>query len=112
MKAILHKAGGQRLGVMALALAAFAGMSVVVADSDSELDHERARGAYERGEVRSLSEIMDQVRAQVDGEIVEAEFEREHGRWIYELKIIERSGRLLELYVDAETAEIIKVEED
>jgi len=105
-------AAAQRLGVVALALAAMAGMSAVVADSDDERDHEKARGAYERGEVRSLSEIIDRVSSQVDGEIVEAEFEREHGRWIYELKIIERSGRLLELYVDAETAEIIKVEED
>ena len=41
-----------------------------------------------------------------------SELEREYGKWLYELKIIEPSGRLLELYVDAETGEILKVEED
>jgi len=76
-----------------------------------EHDHDRARHALERGEVRPLVEILGRVAAQMPGEIVEVEFERWHARgarrWAYELVIISPDGRLREIYVDAATAEIL-----
>lgn len=84
---------------------------------DGEHDHERARYALRRGEVRPIAEILASVATQVPGEVVEVEFERgeqDHGppRWLYELKVIATDGRLLEVEIDAATGRILKVEED
>ncbi len=79
-------------------------------------DHDRARQALSRGEVRPIAEILARVANAVTGEVVEVEFERlrRHGdeAWIYELKIIAEDGRLLEVQVDAATGRILVAEED
>ncbi|WP_043752576.1 PepSY domain-containing protein [Imhoffiella purpurea] len=102
--------------VLAFCLPAQAGRHGRHWDEEDGHDHERARHALRRGEVRPIAEIIDSVAAQVPGELVEVEFERTHGhgppRWLYELKIIAPDGRLLEVLVDGATAEVLKVEED
>ncbi len=79
-------------------------------------DHDHARHALERGEVRPITEILARVATEVPGEVVGVEFERErrHGEpcWIYELKILAEDGRLLEVLVDAATGRILEMEED
>lgn len=71
---------------------------------------EDVRGAVERGDIRSLEQVLDLVRPQIDGEIVGVELEQEDGLWVYELRVADRRGRLLEVYVDAATARIVKTE--
>ncbi|MBK1717046.1 PepSY domain-containing protein [Thiocystis violacea] len=82
---------------------------------DAEHDHDRARQALSRGEVRPITEILTQVATEVPGEVVEVEFERSrrHGAeaWIYELKIMAEDGRLLEVQVDAATSRVLVAEE-
>ena len=46
------------------------------------------------------------------GDIIEIEFEHDDGRYVYELEIINPSGRVVEVKVDARTAEILEREED
>jgi uncharacterized membrane protein YkoI len=75
-------------------------------------DHDRARAALERGEIRPIGEILASAVAQVPGDVVEVELEREHGHWVYELKIIADDGRRLEVLVDAATATVIEAEDD
>ena len=87
-----------------------AGAAATRAD-DEDADHERARAALTRGDIRPLAEIYTLVRPRIDGEIVETELEREDGRWVYEIKYISRSGRMRELYIDAKTGKTIKTEE-
>ena len=53
-----------------------------------------------------------QVTMKGSGEVVGVSFERERGRWVYELKVVETGGRLVKLYVDAASAEILKRERD
>jgi uncharacterized membrane protein YkoI len=74
-------------------------------------DHDRARAALERGEVRPIGEILASAAAKVPGEVVEVELEREHGHWVYELKIIGPDGRMLEVLMDAATATVIQIED-
>lgn len=79
-------------------------------------DHDRARDALQQGEVRPMAEILQAVSAQVAGELIEVELEREGhrdgSRWVYELKLIAPDGRLLEVLVDASTGRLLRVEED
>jgi uncharacterized membrane protein YkoI len=84
--------------------------SALLADGDR--DHDQARWAVERGEALPLSDILARVRSDLGGEIVGVSFERKRGRWIYEFKVIGAGGRLVEVYVDAASAQILKREDD
>jgi uncharacterized membrane protein YkoI len=104
-------------GLLTGALVAQLGLSGVRADSEEhgeyeEEDHDAARAAVQRGEAMPLAKVIAAISAELPGEIVEIEFEREHGRWIYELKVIDQTGRLHEIYVDAATARILPYRDD
>jgi uncharacterized membrane protein YkoI len=100
----------RRTLLLALALA-FAGGGRALADDDGDHDdrddHDLARRALEEGDVRPLAEILAEVGGRIDGDLVGVEFDRINGRYVYELKVITPSGRLREISVDAQTAEIL-----
>jgi hypothetical protein len=41
--------------------------------------------------------------------VLELELERDDGRWIYEIKLLQANGQLLRLEVDAATAQVLQV---
>lgn len=84
----------------------------VESDREEEEDHTRARRALEEGRVRPLAEIIDSLESKLDGEIVGIEFEMDGGRYVYELKLVTHEGRLVSVYVDAETGAIIGRQDD
>ena len=79
---------------------------------DDDHAYDRARRAVDRGETLPIAELLERLQAQIPGEVVGIEFEREHGRWFYEVKIIDNSGRLLEVYMDAQTGAVLSMEVD
>lgn len=81
-------------------------------EDDPEPDHELARRALERKEILPLDQVLAAIRDRVPGEIVEIELERERERWIYEVEIIDETGRLRDVLVDATNAEIIGTEDE
>jgi uncharacterized membrane protein YkoI len=96
---------GRVLSALAVAALLFgAGSGPASADSD----HDAARRAVERGEIRPLNEILPSLRERVPGEIVGVELDREHGIWVYEIKVLDPGGRRTKVYVDARTGEILK----
>jgi len=78
-------------------------------DDDGE-DQAAAARARAAGEIRPLIEIIEHVQSAHPGEIVAIELERESGMWIYEVKLVETGGRLVEVYVDARDKTILKIE--
>jgi len=89
------------------ALAAFA----AEARADDHRDHDVARQAVERGEIKPLAEILQAVRDKLPGEVAGVKIEREGGRLTYELRIVGARGRLLKVHVDAATGEIGRIRE-
>ena len=73
-----------------------------------EADHDRALQAVQRGEALPLNALMGQVEALRTGQILEVELERKQGRWVYEVKKLETGGRLVKLYVDARTGQVLE----
>ncbi|MCD7107938.1 PepSY domain-containing protein [Rhizobium sp. DKSPLA3] len=76
-------------------------------DGDDRLDQEAARQALAEGRVRPLEDIIAHVRQTIKGDIIEIEFERDNGRFVYELEILQETGHLLEIVVDARTMDIL-----
>jgi len=93
--------------VLPFALAVFA----AEARADDHRDHDMARLAVERGEIKPLAEILQTVRDKFPGEIASVKIEREGKRLVYELRIVGTQGRLLKLHVDAATGAIDRTRE-
>ncbi len=88
---------------------------IVRADEEkghSARDHDDAWSAREGGSILALPEVLAIVDRQIEGEIIETEFENEDGRPVYEFKYVDRNGRVRELYVDARTGIILKDKPD
>lgn len=81
-------------------------------DHDHGHDHDRARRLLEQGDIRPLSAILAQVAGDLPGRIIATEFEREAGTYVYEFKVVDTRGRVREVYVDATTGRILKIEDD
>lgn len=74
-------------------------------------DHNRALEALQRGEVIPLEKVLATLRATNDGSVVSTKLEREDGKWVYELKLIGRDGRLRKIYIDAKTGVVLAEKE-
>lgn len=80
---------------------------------DDKRDQALARKALLEGRIRSLSEITEMVKPELPGTILGVELEVEDdGSFVYEFKVIDPSGKLKEVEVDATTAKILKIEDD
>ncbi|RJE89457.1 PepSY domain-containing protein [Paracoccus onubensis] len=76
------------------------------------LDAGEARAAVLRGEILSLDRILDILRKDFPGEIVEIQLELEDGILIYEFDILSPDGRLNEIEIEAATGRVLEVEEE
>src|SRR5690554_4111596 len=72
-------------------------------------DHDEARRALLSGKVLSLRQVLDIVAREYPGEPVEVEFEHDDGMYRYELKLLQASGRIIKMKVDASSGKIISV---
>jgi uncharacterized membrane protein YkoI len=81
-------------------------------DGDDAREQYDAREALRLGKIRPLEEIVAAVREKIAGDIIEIEFEVDDGRYIYEIELIQPSGQIVEIEVDAQTKDIIENEED
>ena len=95
-----------------LSLAVFTLLASPVRSDDDAADHNLARRLVAEGQIRALAVIVEEVKVQVPGEMLEVEFESEKGIYKYELKILRPDGKIQEVEVDARTGTILKVEDD
>lgn len=91
-----------------VAIAALAAPQVARTDDH---DHDEALEAVNRAEIRKLGDILAAVKDKLPGEIVGIEIERKHDVWYYELRTVDATGRIFEVYVDAKTAKIARIKE-
>lgn len=75
-----------------------------------KVDHEDARAARARGEVLPLARLLGRVDRDFGGRVIEVELERDGGDLRYELEVLLRDGRVIELEFDARTGELVRLE--
>ncbi|MDA1328487.1 MAG: peptidase, partial [Proteobacteria bacterium] len=87
----VHRMHHRTRWACALLLAGLLGLSV------AQADHDRARAALRAGEVLPLQVVLQRVQVEYPGRVLGIKLEREYGRWIYEVKLLDPSGRLNKL---------------
>ena len=73
-------------------------------------DHDRARAAVRAGAVLPLTTILERLEREHPGQVLEVELERDDGRWIYEIKLLQADGRLVKLEVDAASGAVLQAQ--
>ncbi len=81
-------------------------LNAAIADND----HTEARRLLEAGSIQPLEAIIESVKKQYTGRILEVEFEQEDGRYIYEIELLDATGVVREMEFDAMTGELIQTE--
>ena len=66
------------------------------------------RNAVQRNQILPLNQIKRLIRKHTRSEIISIELEKKRFGWVYEFKIVDRSGHLLDIYMDAKTGKILK----
>jgi uncharacterized membrane protein YkoI len=64
----------------------------------------------EAGRVLPLSQVLEDLRRRVEGEVIGVELERDDGRFVYELTLIRPSGQIHEAVIDAESGTLLELE--
>lgn len=81
-------------------------LTTVAARADN--DQDRARAAVQAGQVLPLRTVLERLEREHPGQVLEVELEREDGRWVYDVKLLQASGRLVKLALDAGSGEVLQ----
>lgn len=75
-----------------------------------KLNQDQVLEAVKNGQIRPLADVLAAAAVAVPGRVIRVDIERKHGRTVYEVKIIGNHGRVREVYIDAASLEVLKVE--
>jgi len=105
----------RKLRFIATAVLCCAGIGATVVTTQyafADEDHMAARKLRESGKILSLESIAGRARNHKAGEILETELELEHGRYVYEVEILDTAGKVWELKLDAGSGDLITMKLD
>ncbi len=81
-------------------------------DDDGEKhDHIEARHLLESGEILPLEVILNKIRDEFPGKIIEIELEKINQRIVYEIEILGNDGVIKGLFIDPKTGEVLYIDE-
>lgn len=76
------------------------------------VDPDEAYQLRREGKTLALEQVLQQANVRHPGTVIEVELEREHGRMVYEIELLDKAGVVWEMKYDAETGKIIEEEKD
>lgn len=94
--------------LLAALLVWLAVVALAPAQAQADSDHDRARAALQAGQVLPLRTVLERLEREHPGQVLEVELEPEHGRWVYEVRVLQNDGQLLKLELDARTGAVLK----
>jgi uncharacterized membrane protein YkoI len=80
-------------------------------DSDDD-DGSSARERVSSGAILPLAAILARIEPEFGARLIDADLKNRRGRVIYELEMLTRNGRVIDLQVDAATARVLDMEVD
>ncbi|MCO5102237.1 MAG: PepSY domain-containing protein [Burkholderiaceae bacterium] len=96
---------------VALAVASIGLATAVGADfahADDRIRRSEVRELREAGKILPMEDILSRTRSAQPGQVVEIELEREDGRLVYEVKLIDDADAIHKLELDAATGEVLR----
>lgn len=71
-------------------------------------EYDDIRRMRQRGDILPLETILERARRQRPGRVLETALEREHGRYLYSIEMLDDDGRVWELELDAVTGDLLE----
>ena len=96
-------------GWLCIGLVLLVSPSSVMAD---DIDHDDVLALTEQGVILPLQPLISDALGRYPGRFLEAELERDDGRYIYELEIVTHDQRVIELEYDAVSGTLLDVDID
>jgi len=89
-------------------------VSALLAVSPAQADESAsvARQLLKEGKIMPLQEILRKAKVIKPGQVIETDLEKDDGRYIYELEILDEQGQVWELELDAQTGEFVELENE
>ena len=81
------------------------GLMVLCGGVSSDDDHLKAKRLHKSGDIMAVEQILNKVQQHHHGRVLEVELEREDGRYVYEIELVDNKGEVLKLFFDAKTGE-------
>jgi len=100
----------RHLFAAAAAATALAGTALVAlpASASDRVRQQEVRQLRESGKILPMEDILGRARAAQPGQVVEVELERESGRYVYEVKVIDDADKVHKLELDAGSGELLR----
>ena len=99
-----------------LLFAAFCALAVAPAVLAGKDDHVEAQRLLAAGELLPLARVLEIVRREVPGPVVEVELEREDDdgppRWEYDVEVLMQSGVVRKVKLDARNGTVLRIKDD
>jgi uncharacterized membrane protein YkoI len=78
----------------------------------AEEDYREAQRLRQSGKILPLETIVQRAKAVRPGKLIDIELEREDGRYVYELELLDERGVIWELKYDAATGALLEQERE
>ncbi len=95
-----------------LAPALLALMMAWPAHAGRDIDQDEALRLVEQGELLPLQQILDDALGRYPGRLLEVDLEFDEGRYIYEIELVTRDRRVIELEYDGQTGRLLDIDEE
>jgi len=100
----------RRLALLGAAACALGAGAAAGADEPAhDHDHDLARQALEQGKVLPLRAVLDRIEREHPGQALKVEFERDDGRFVYKIRLLQPDGRIARLKVDAVDGRVLGI---
>jgi uncharacterized membrane protein YkoI len=73
-----------------------------------DVGHDEARRLRQAGAILPVETILERLRLQHPGRLLDLELERDDGRYVYEIEMLDAAGTVWELLFDARTGALIE----
>jgi uncharacterized membrane protein YkoI len=92
---------------MRINLSVLLGCLLMIQQVAADSDHYEARRLMESGKIQPLETVVESALRQHNGRILEAELEERHDRYVYEIEVLDKAGRVWEMWIDAVSGQVL-----
>ncbi|MFO0700861.1 MAG: PepSY domain-containing protein [Nitrospira sp.] len=102
----------QSFTVFALAMLLAAGTIAVAGGAYADEKEKKGKAEMAAAAKVTIDQAIKTASDKVAGKVIEAELEKERKKLVWEVEVVTAENKVMEVYIDAETGDVIDVEEE